>query len=400
MTLTQILNIIGSECDPNRVFIRVKEVLDMIKKKYIWERDQWPNFTWDLNSVMPLLLEAKKAQGRIVSLSKQISSEDIGNLLAIEAIETSAIEGEKLDLNDVRSSVAKRLNLPSAGLSKSSKRSDGLIDALIDATSKNSILTHDRLFQWHKMLFADFSKYSSIDSESVGAYRKSIEPMRVISGAMGKEVIHYEAPPSTIVYKEMELFLRWFNSSNDDGLITAAVAHLWFISIHPFEDGNGRIARCITDMAIAREDHLEQRLYSLSNQISSDRKKYYEILEETQKGSGDLTDWINWFCQTVIKSISYSEKLVEKSMFIARFYQTIAAVSFNERQLKVIKKLLENCDSEFNITNKRYISIAKTSPESAKRDLKDLVEKKILLKNEGGGRSVSYRLNKELSFDR
>lgn len=366
----------------------------MKKTKYIWQLSSWPKFTWDVKKLMPAMLDAKKAQGRVIPLSKQMRSEDIGQLLATEAIETSAIEGEKFDLNDIRSSVAKRLNLPNAGLSKSSKRSDGLIDVLIDATSRDYTLNHERLFRWHDMLFSDATRYSHIDSDAIGAYRKSIEPMRVISGPMGEEVIHYEAPPSSTICNEMEAFLKWFNHSAEDGLITAAVAHLWFVSIHPFEDGNGRIARCITDMALAKEDRLEQRLYSLSNQISLDRKNYYRILEKTQKGNGDITEWIEWFCQTVVRSIVYSEKLVEKSIFISRFYQSISNITFNARQLKVIGKLLENSDTEMNITNKRYVSMTKASPESAKRDLKDLVEKNILLKNEGGGRSSSYQLNK------
>lgn len=226
-----------------------------------------------------------------------------------------------------------------------------------------------------------------------------MNPMRVISGSMGKEKVHFEAPPSKEVPKEMRMFLKWFNGdSESDGLIRAAIAHFWFITIHPFEDGNGRIARAITDMALAQDEKLSKRVYSISSQIMTDKKKYYDILEKNQKGDGDITGWLQWFLNMFIKSVENSKSLILKAIFVGDFYKFHAETIFNERQQKVIKKLLEHLPSDFTggLTNKKYVSMTKTSPESAKRDIADLLNKRILLSNEGKGRSTSYRLNRDL----
>ncbi|MFG1483640.1 Fic family protein [Halobacteriovorax sp. HFRX-2_2] len=369
-------------------------------ENYIWQHSNWPNFNWDVNTITPYLQNARQTQQQLLSAVGSINLNNLGEILASEVIETSSIEGEVLDPNDVRSSVAKRLGLTRAGLPAPSRHTEGIVEMLMEATTNfRSPLTKNRLFEWHKLLF--LNARNNISNEEIGKYRISKNPMRVISGRMGSEVIHYEAPPSAQVNKEVQKFLNWFSSEESlslDGYIRAAIAHFWFVTIHPFEDGNGRISRCITDMAIAQDEQSQNRYYSLSSQIRLDRKKYYEILEETQRGDGDLTNWLIWFLETITKSINTSLSNINKSLSISKFYDVINNISLNERQLKVMRKLLENLPDDFQggLTNKKYVAMAKTSPESAKRDLKDLLEKGLILKNDGAGRSTSYRLNREI----
>jgi Fic family protein len=366
--------------------------------KYVWQNDSWTSFRWDLEEVFVALMEAKKAQGYILAQSNFFDLKDLAEIITEEAYTTSSIEGEDLDRNTIRSSVAKRLGLPTAGLPEVKRNSDGLVEILMDATSGHGeILIKDRLFGWHAALFP--TGYSGMFKIRVGNWRDQGTPMQVISGPMGKEKIHYIAPPSEVVPHEMDKFIDWWNNPPRklDGMIRAAVAHFWFISIHPFEDGNGRIARCITDMALAQDENTSKRLYSLSSQIIEDKKKYYDILEKSQKGDGDITGWIVWFLEMFTQSIGSSKSLIDKSIFVGKFYEHLANLKLNERQSKVIKKLLEYFPDDFQggLTNKKYVSITKTSSESAKRDLSDLLDKQILLANKGGGRSTSYRLNRD-----
>ncbi len=367
--------------------------------KYIWKNKSWTEFTWDLEQVYQALMDAKKSQGYILAQADFFDLKELAEIITEEAVKTSSIEGEDLDRNLVRSSVARRLGLSTAGLPEVKRNTDGLVEILMDATTNNkNNLVEERLFGWHAALFP--TGYSGMFKIKVADWREPGTPMEVVSGQLGKEKVYYVAPDSKDVPKEMEKFIQWWNSPPEklDGIVRAAIAHFWFISIHPFEDGNGRLARCLTDMALAQEEKTSKRLYSLSAQIVEDKEKYYEILERTQKGSGEITGWIVWFLKMFSRSIECSKDLIEKTVFIGKFYEKISSLKLNKRQAKVIKKLVERLPEDFKggLSNKNYVSITKTSSESAKRDLKDLLDKNILILNEGGGRSTSYRLNRDL----
>jgi len=368
--------------------------------KYIWQKSYWTKFTWESEKILNSLSKAKKAQGYLLGLAVFFELKEQGDILVEEAFTTSAIEGEKLDRNTIRSSVARRLGLPTAGLPNIKRNSDGLVELLIDATlNHNKPLTKERLWGWQASLFP--TGFSGIYKIGVGHWREGKASMQVVSGSLGKKTVHYEAPPSEKVDEEMTRFLDWWNEPQKelDGIIRAAIAHFWFVTIHPFDDGNGRIARIITDMALSQDEKTGKRLYSLSSQIIKDKKNYYNILEMTQKGIGDITEWVNWFLEMFNRSIDNSKALVEKSMFIGKFYKHHAELNLNERQKKVVKKLLEHLPEDFSggLTNKKYVAMTKVSPETAKRDIKGLLYKGILLPNEGRGRSTSYRLNRDLN---
>lgn len=363
--------------------------------QYLWQKKGWPQFTWDDSVILPLLSRARKKQGSILAVANEMGLESQAHIIIEDAQKTSAIEGEKLDVTSIRSSVARRLGLSTAGLPPQQRNIDGLVEMLMDATHNyNKTLTIKRLQGWQAGLFP--TGYSGIHQIKVGAWRDSTEPMLVISGQMGKEKIHYEAPPAKIISKEMGLFLKWFNSSKKtDGLIRAALSHFWFVTIHPFDDGNGRVARAIADLAVAQDEAMAKRCYSLSSQINTDRKNYYAILEKSQKGSLDLTEWISWFLDTLIKAIDKSEAFVKKASTINNYWKINSQIELNLRQKKVIQKMLESEPEGFigGMTNRKYVSITRTSPASAKRDLSDLEEKGLLKRNSAKGRSISYSLN-------
>jgi Fic family protein len=367
--------------------------------KYVWQNSKWTNFTWDEKKIQDAFLKAVSAQAFILGQAQIFETKDEANFFTEEAFHTAAIEGEALDRDAIRSSVAKRLGLDTAGMPAVKRNSDGLVEILIDATTNFSkSMTEKRICGWHAALFP--TGHSGIYKILVGSYRKDSTPMRVVSGRMGKEKIHYEAPPSKKVKSEMEKYLTWLNTSDrtHHGLIRAAIAHLWFITIHPFEDGNERISRALTDMALAQCEKNSKRIYSLSTQILKDRKNYYEVLEKTQKGDGDITDWLIWFFNTFERSIEKSKTVIMRSLFVSQFYKHFLPMNFNSRQWKVLKKLLEQYPVDFSggLTNKKYVAMTGISAETAKRDLADLLKKDALVKNDGGGRSVSYRINKEL----
>lgn len=340
---------------------------------------------------------ARKKQGHILGQAKFLALKEQAEILINETVATSAIEGEKLDRNSVRSSVAKRLGLPTAGLPEAARHTDGLVEMLLDATTNYSEnLKQDRLWGWQAALFP--TGHSGIHKIEVGNWRAGEEPMQVISGPMGKAKIHYEAPPSKKVPAEMKAFLKWWNDdSKIDGILRAAIAHFWFVTIHPFEDGNGRVARAITDMALAQDERINMRLYSLSTQIVKERETYYSILEETQKGKGDITKWLVWFLEMFSRSIDASNVMIEKAIWMGKYFSQIESLNLNERQKKVVRKMLETWPEEFigGLTTKKFISMTKASPATAKRDIQDLIDKKVLLQNEAKGRSTSYRLNFE-----
>lgn len=363
---------------------------------YIWQLPSWPDFRWDTAALLRPLGLARQAQGKLLAQSEHFGMGARADVLIREAFTTAAIEGELLDRESVRSSVARRLGLATAGLPPVDRHVDGLVEMLIDATRNHTEpLTASRLKGWQAALFP--TGYSGMRKIVVGDWRHDTEPMQVVSGPFGKETVHYEAPPAEKVDIEVERFLAWFQSPPEgmDGLIRAAAAHLWFVTIHPFADGNGRIARAVTDMALAQDENVNFRLYSMSAQIRTDQDNYYEILERTQKGEGEITEWIVWFLDCLSRAIRRSEAEIEKVMAKARFWKNISRIALSERQRKAVNRLLDAGPDGFagGLTNRKYRGMTKTTRETGKRDLGDLVAKGILEKRPGGGRSTSYDLN-------
>lgn len=363
-------------------------------KTYLWQQKSWPKFFWDDSKILTHLSLACRVQGKILAQAAEIGLETQAQILIDEAQTTSLIEGEKLDLESLRSSVARRLGLSMLGLPVQQRNIEGLVEMLFDATQNHTKpMTKKRLKGWQAGLFP--TGYSGIQKIVVGNWRNSEEPMQVVSGKIGRETVHFEAPPAKQVAREMEIFIDWFNSKNQmNGLIRAAISHLHFVTIHPFEDGNGRIARAITDLALAQDESLTKRCYSLSAQISHDRDDYYQILEKTQKGSLEVTDWIIWFLKTFVRALERSQVEINRALLIGNFWKKNAHIELNQRQKKVLQKMLEHQPNGFvgGMTNRNYVSIAKVSPASAKRDLADLEEKKLIVRNESKGRSTSYSL--------
>lgn len=364
-------------------------------QKYVWQRADWPNFTWNSSVLLQKLGQARKAQGEIIARANVIGLEERADLIVEEAFSTSAIEGEKLDRRTIRSSVARRLGLPTAGLPPQDRQIDGLVDMLLDATTNYmKPLTAKRLHGWHAGIFP--TGYSNIQKIQVAQWRTGDEPMRVVSGRLGHETIHYEAPPSARVPKEMTRFLAWWkkDTQNLDGLIRAGLAHFWFVSIHPYDDGNGRISRAITDMALSQDEKSGRRLYNLSTQIIKERDAYYDILEHSQKKTCEITSWLEWFLEMYIRAIETSEGVIKKALLVSQFWQFHRTTEMNTRQMKVVQKLLEAepLGFEGGINNRKYVGMTQTSRETAKRDLTDLEEKGVLKRNPGEGRSVSYSL--------
>ena len=368
---------------------------------YIWQRDSWPTLTWDTTRLLTPLGECRLLQGKLLSkvagLGMQMDDQAQAEILVEEAIKTSAIEGEQLDVRSVRSSVARRLGLPSAGLPVD-RRIDDLVSVLVDATQNfDKPLTNERLWGWQAALFP--SGYSGMHKIKVGGWRDSAEPMRVVSGPIGKEKIHFEAPPADMLDAEMGRFLSWWDDSlgKVEGLIRAALVHLWFVTIHPFDDGNGRIARALTDMALAQDDKQRVRYYSLSTQIMAEREGYYDILERTQKGSEDVTDWLAWFIGCFARAIERSEDIMNGVFSKAEFWKLHAQAQLTERQKKVLNRLLDAGAEGFEggMTTQKYASMTHCSRATAFRELDQLLELGIL-KRVGQGRSARYELHRVL----
>lgn len=368
------------------------------KPVYIWQRDEWPVFSYDNNKLSTLTSKVRFAQGRLLGrmseLGFQLGEEARVEILISEAIKTSAVEGTTLHPASVRSSVAKRLGLPTAGLPPAERHVDGIVEILLDATvNYTAPLTIERLCGWQAALFP--TGFSGIHRINTGELRGK-EPMRVVSGPIGRETIHFEAPPYERIEREVKHFLKWWSTSAGklDGLIRAGIAHLYFVTIHPFDDGNGRIARALTDMALAQDEQTEKRFYSLSTQIMAERKLYYDMLESTQKGGLDITNWLMWFLQCTEHAITNTESLISKVLAKSSFWKRNEAVEINERQRKVINLLLDAGPGGFvgGLTTRKYVSIAKTSRVTAYREISDLLEKGILKQNEGKGRNVSYEI--------
>lgn len=360
--------------------------------KYIYEYKNWTDFAWREADINALFGEVRNLQGKLIGRMNTLgfASKEEATLttLTLDVLKSSEIEGEKLDYDQVRSSIARRLGINIAGLVKANRNVDGIVEMMLDATQNHrKQLTEKRLFGWHSALFP--TGHSGMHKIDVGRYRSG--EMQIVSGAMEKEKIHYEAISTSKVKEEMKKFLNWFNGDDPiDPVLKAAIAHFWFIIIHPFDDGNGRIARAISDLMLARADGTTERYYSMSSQILIERKQYYEILQRVQHSSGDITDWLDWFLHCLKNSILATEITLQKTLQKTEFWKIHENTEFNERQRLVLNKLFDGFDGK--LKSSKWAKIAKCSPDSALRDIKDLIDKGILQQEKQGGRSTNYEL--------
>jgi Fic family protein len=362
---------------------------------YIHQLPDWPDFRWDHDTALAPLAAVRHRQGRLIgrmeALGFPLRAEAVLQSLIEEVITSSAIEGEVLDRAQVRSSVARRLGMDIGALTPVDRHVDGVVQMMLDATQDYAApLTAERLFGWHAALFP--TGRSGMSRITVGAWRTDESgPMQVVSGPLGRERVHYQAPPAAKVPAEMDAFLAWFNAPGGrDPVLGAALAHLWFVTIHPFDDGNGRIARAIADMALARSEHTAQRFYSMSAQIRVERNAYYEMLEATQKADLDITPWIMWFLGCLDRAFMAAETILEAVLQKARFWEAHAGASLNDRQRLIVNRLLDGFVGK--LTSSKYAKLAKCSQDTATRDIQDLIARGILTKDSAGGRSTSYSL--------
>ncbi len=366
-----------------------------IKGSYIYLRPDWPNFNWDGAKILTKLSNVRHKQGllagKMESLGIQLKDEAFIETLSSDVLNTSEIEGEILDQRQVRSSVASKLGMDIGGVVKAEREVEGIVDIMIDATQNhNKELSKARLFDWHAALFP--TGRNSMYRIKVGDWRDDAKgPMRIVSGGMGKPRVHFQAPDAAIVDNEMSQFLSWVNGTDHDDLVlSAAIAHFWFITIHPFEDGNGRIGRAIADLMLCRSEDRPQRFYSMSAQIKTQKSDYYRELESSQKGPLDITDWILWFLTCLDKAIESSDETVKKTIAKHNFWDQHKSVVFNQRQLHTIKKLFGPFYGK--LTTSKWAKINKCSGDTALRDIQDLMLKGVLVKGASGGRSTSYDL--------
>ena len=363
--------------------------------KYIYQNENWTDFTWNDKQVSVLLAQVRNLQGRLLgkmsALGFGFQAEATLETITLDILKSSEIEGEKLNQAQVRSSIARRLGVEAGGLVTSARNIDSIVEMMLDATQKYELpLTEERMFGWHNALFP--AGYSSGYKIDVARYRKG--EMQVVSGAMGKEKVHYEAVAVEKVKSEMDKFLKWINAENGkiDSVVKVAIAHLWFVTIHPFDDGNGRIARTISDMLLARSDESNRRFYSMSAQILKERKKYYGALEKTQHSiNSDITAWLDWFLNCLKNALLASEKILQSVLQKAYFWNRNAKTTFNDRQVKMLNKLLGG-DFRGKLQSSKWAKICKCSQDTAIRDIKDLIEKGILKQDQQGGRSTTYEL--------
>lgn len=363
--------------------------------KYIHELKKWPDFRWNQEHLTEQLASVRHKQGRLIgqmeSLGFRFREEAVLQTLTEDVVKSSEIEGEKLDRTQVRSSLARHLGVDIGGLTRTDRHVDGVVEMMLDATQRFSApLTEKRLFSWHAALFPTARR--GMSKIRVGAWRKDRDgPMQVVSGPIGRTRVHYQAPEAARLPREMKAFLKWFESKQSiDPVLKAGVAHLWFVTIHPFDDGNGRIARAIADLALARSENSPQRFYSMSRQICTERNAYYDILEATQKGDLDLTLWLEWFLGCLDKAIQGSTTVLLNVLRKARFWDSRSHESFSERQRKVLNRLLDGLEGK--LTSSKWAALGKCSQDTASRDIDDLLKRGVLVKNPGGGRSTSYSL--------
>ncbi len=364
-------------------------------RTYIWQRPDWPTWRFDLAALAGPLAEVSRAQGllmgRLADVGLGLREQTSLEALTADVIKTSEIEGEHMDAASVRSSIARRLGVDIGALAPVDRHVEGVVDMVFDATARShNPLTDLRLFGWHAALFP--TGYSGLSPLAVAAWRDDASgPMQVVSGAFGRQRVHFQAPPADRLETEMQRFLAWVNrASGEPPLVKAALAHLWFVTVHPFDDGNGRIARAIGDLLLARADGSPQRFYSLSAQIQRERSAYYDILERTQKGSMDVTPWLAWFLAALHRAIDQAHSSVDRVLARSRFWQHWAMTPMNERQVRLLNKLLDGFEGK--LTSSKWGLIAKCSPDTALRDINDLVARGVLRKTEGGGRSTSYEI--------
>jgi Fic family protein len=365
------------------------------RRTYLWQRPDWPQWRFDAATLAVPLAQVHRAQGHLAGRMAELglAQRDQATLQALtqEVVTTSAIEGEALNLDVVRSSVARRLGVDIGALAPSDRHVDGVVDMVLDATQHHAEpLTAERLFGWHAALFP--TGYSGHLRVKVGQWRNDAAgPMQVVSGPVGKEKVHFEAPPATALPAETAAFMAWFNAPlAGDALIHAGLAHLWLVTLHPFDDGNGRISRAVGDMALARAEGTAQRFYSLSAQIQRERKQYYEQLEATQRGTLDVTPWLDWFLACLLRAVQGADGLLASVLDKAQFWQRWAGTPLNARQTLVLNRVLDGMEG--NLTNAKWAAIGKCSADTALRDINDLLARGLLRRMEGGGRSTGYQV--------
>jgi len=360
--------------------------------RYIYQYDQWPHFTWDDKEIQVILGKVRHLQGKVFgqmrALGFSLKEETMLSTLTLDVLKSSEIEGEMLNYEQVRSSIARRLGLNYAGMMHTDRSIEGVVEMMLDATQRyNEPLGHERIFGWHAALFP--TGWSGMHRIDTGCYR--IGEMQIVSGPMGKEKVHYQAPSPERAKQEMDTFLDWFNSETRiDGVLKAAIAHFWFIIIHPFDDGNGRIARAISDMLLARSEDSSQRFYSLSNQILTEKKVYYAVLQKVQHSKGDITEWLIWFLNCLYRALISTEETLKRVLCKAEFWDKHKETILNSRQRLMLNKLLDGFDGKLKTS--KWAKIAKCSADTALRDIKDLIEKGILKQEDSGGRSTNYEL--------
>lgn len=368
---------------------------------YLWQDADWPHWRFDLAALAGPLADVSRAQGLLMGRLRDVGMplRDQASLSALteDVVKTSAIEGEVLNVESVRSSIARRIGVDIGALAPVDRHVEGVVEMVLDATANcHSPVTRDRLFGWHAALFP--TGYSGMSRISVGAWRTDADgPMQVVSGPIGRQRVHFEAPPATRLEADTGAFLAWLNGAPHGAglhamppLLRAGLAHLWFVTLHPFDDGNGRIARAIGDLLLARADGSPQRFYSLSAQIQRERNAYYAILEQTQKGSMDVTQWLAWFLATLHLAVDQAHGVLDGVLAKTRYWQRWAAEPLNERQSRMLNRLLDGFEGK--LTTRKWAAIAKCSPDTALRDITDLLNRNLLRKTDAGGRSTSYQL--------
>ncbi|MBN8519981.1 MAG: Fic family protein [Candidatus Accumulibacter sp.] len=364
-------------------------------KRFIWQQGDWPNWRFDHQRLAQPLAEVHQSQGRLLGrlheLGVGLREQATLQVLTEDVLKTSEIEGEKLNADSVRSSLARRLGVDIGGLAPVDRNVEGVVDMVLDATRQHaSALTPERLFGWHAALFP--TGYSGLSRIRVGAWRDdTLGPMQVVSGPLGRQKVHYEAPPAHSLAGEMSNFLCWFNGDQSaDPVIKAGLAHLWLVTVHPFEDGNGRIARAVGDMALARGERSTQRFYSVSAQMQRERQDYYDWLERTQKGTLEVTDWLEWFVGCLLRAVDAAEETLAAVLTKASFWQRWAGTPMNERQIKLLNRLLDGFEGK--LTSSKWAAIAKCSSDTALRDIHELLQRGVLVRSNAGGRSTHYAL--------
>ena len=363
---------------------------------FIHENKSWPNLVWDAGEVTPGLVRARHKQGLLLGRMRQLGfalqAEAAVEVLTSDVVQSSAIEGERLDQADVRSSIARRLGLPDGAARRANQDVEGFVEVMLDATrNPTQPITERRLCGWHAALFP--VGYSGTRPIAVGTWRPvEAGPMQVVSGPIGRGRVHFEAPPAERVPREMARFIEWCNAEDGvDPVLRAAIAHFWFVTIHPFEDGNGRLARALADLFLARADGCPERFYSMSTRIEAERKDYYRILERTQRGGLDITPWMTWFVGCLDRAIDQADSLTSGVLRKAAVWRRVHdGPPVNERQRRVVNKLLDGFEGF--LTTSKYARIARCSTDTALRDIGDLVERGVLVRNAAGGRSTSYRV--------